>query len=349
MKTTSFFFLLLLSMLTACMNPLPSDFKGKKTLGLTEDEVLISWRLSKDVNSQESLDMTAEDSALARQYVAPFFDQLIPRLFKDIENKKLSIYEYVDMGQPSEKQLDIQTQIEALNGGKTENPLAPFSYKIHFDINHPKQNKNLEGEFIDMMLIWYDVKQLSPEKILGIIKMRDLHELGYTIDMNSKSYPLDEYVREFCAYKIYPVRFRTVDNEQGLQTLEEAFYLKEKVLAGQWNNLSWVKVAAEELNISGKKPIELSEEKLNQFVGIYAFPPQGSQSDSSFLEIKLEQGFLVPNWSESSFFSSEFFPSSEKEIFTRHGSILTWMEDGQVKFKPYDSTEEKEMLGVKLE
>lgn len=344
----SLLIIILCSMLTACMNPLPSDFKGKRTQGMTEEDVLIMWRLSKEVNERESLELTHEDSLLAHQYVEPFLDQLIPRIFKDIEDKKLLIYKYVGMGMPSEKTFDVQAKIETLNGGKIEDPQVPFRNKIHFNVSHLKQDKDLEGEFIDIMLIWHDENHLLPERVLGIVRMDDLQELGYTIDINNKSYPIDAYIKGFCLFKIFPTSYRTVEYDVGLETLYEAFYLKDHLLTGTWHSLSWVKNVRPNLNYSGKEPVELSEDAIQEFIGIYAFSSPESDSDTLFMEIFIRDEYLLADWADWTF-RGVFYPSSEKSLFNRHGQEIVFSKNNEITLIPRPHSGKEVMVGQRME
>jgi hypothetical protein len=348
MKTHGILLITLLSMLTACMNPLPGDFKGEKKSGLTADQVHIAWRLSNSTSLREVLVPSAEDSQKTAKYVAPLFEQLIPRIFEDLKAKKITLYEYQGLGQPTEEVItDVAGRIASLNEKKPQNSLIPFSHSIHFTAVHQKEDIGFQAPFLQLMLVWYDTEEQLPERLLGILKMEEVNKLGYTIDLDGRSYPLEGYVRDFCTFKIFPVTFQITDYDMGIETLGEAFYLKDHLLAGKWDALSWVKNFNDELNYSGKEAIDLPTESINKFVGIYAFPSQDADADSSFLEIKFEEGYIKASWSEG-YFHGLLYPASEQELFTRHGATISLMNDGKVGFKSADSME-AERFGVKLE
>lgn len=349
MKRIAFLLIASSFLLSACMNPIPADFKGTQTSGFTEDDILIKWRLSKLINEKESLSPTLEDSRKTATYVVPLFDQLIPMIFADWKTGKLKVYKQVEMGQPlaEERTFKKLDQIYKEWGYADGLIMSDFQNDLHVNMLRSKHQIGFESRMLNLTINLHQIpKQKMPIIEFGYIQMADLEKLDYRINLNNKDIPLAEYLATYCAFKAIPIEHfsekSTMGYGCGVRTLEEADFIKDKLLAGSWESISWLNAHpewVEQLNTTDHNPIALTTAELEKFKGTYYVGHQPDQ-DSVVMKIStFEHGKVLQLEIPNKGYSETFWPSSKTDFFTRLGDEMVFYPDGTLSWKagsPFD-------------
>jgi len=319
--------------LTACTVPSPSDFESTEK-PLAEDEFIVMWRFSRLPKAWEVLDKSPGYKVDMENAMAPLFQQVIPRIFSDVKNGKLSIREENDVTDLEEETIkDVSSKMQKSYGGTWQN-IAPYMEAFHITQRRKGNAKGFPAQELELHLVAQDPEGQLPEKSFGSVRIADLMELDYVIEVDGQTYGLISYLDKVLTYG-YPIYLKSQTLDAGLRSLEQAFQMKEILLTGAWTKVEWL---AGEPNLSGIKMQTQSADQLNTFTGSYIFASgQGSSLTKSdkpvTVHIEVEDEHLDVEWpTMGPYLGYDIFPSSEKQFFTLYGDRISFsqLEDGRL-------------------
>ncbi|MEL6251942.1 MAG: hypothetical protein AAFR87_08020 [Bacteroidota bacterium] len=341
--------LLSLFVLTACTVPSPSDFESANS-PLGKDEFITMWRIPGKASAIESINQDSDHLNKMDQILQPFFQQLITRIFKDAKDGKLKIQESEDLTDLEEKVIeDLPSRMGRRFGASYQN-LSPFMGAMHITQKRKVNGKGFPSTELELMLIEQDPHGQSPEAFFGSVLVSDLMELDYSFEIKGNTYTLISFLDRYNEF-VYPIFFKSTDQEAGLRSLDQAFDMKEIVLEGKWNSVEWL---GGEPNLTQFKSIDLSKKEMETHTGTYIFKAgEGSflnQADEDVaVSFEIEGEHINVSWnSEGPFYGFDIFPSSKEHFFTVYGDEFLFYQtkDGKSGLKLTDS-QGKESVAVK--
>lgn len=329
-------FVLLLG-LSSCTVPTATDFESHAR-PLATDELIAIWRFPRHASASppEVLDTTYLHAQAMESVTTPLFQQVIPKIFADIKAGKLVIREGNDIANIDEPPIaDLEAKMRERYETDWQE-LDPFLLVFHITQRRNVAKKGFLADELELQLIWKDPDGMLPESILGSVRMPDLLELGYTIEKGDNSYEFRQYLKQVVPYA-YPIHYKNLDMANGLRTLEQAFFTKDIVLDGKWNELEWL---GGEPNLSNMKKLVVPESELQTYTGMYSFEPnQGSEltiADGLIeVEISVEEDHLLASWpNQGPYHLYQIFAGGEGKFFTVHGDIIQFEEqsDGSLQW-----------------
>lgn len=336
---------LLGTQIISCTVPTATDFESeKKPLG--EDEVIVIWRMSKEVSATEALDFAPEDTLKARQWVDPLFEQVIPRIFSDIKTGNITLYNPEDHLQLETPLEDLDAWMAEADGASWQN-LGPMLEVFHLTQRRKQSDQGLGSKALYLSLVLKTPNSSRPERIFGHVSLVDLAKLNYGVEIAGNTLPLMDYLDGEARYKWYPINITNVDDKPGgLYTLHEAFYHKDLLLTGRWGEF-------DVNNYSGLTAIPMNQEIKDNFVGAYELGPEvekfwGPQDGPVTLLVKeTESGLKIElsiGWIDQLVQASQ-----PTQLFDPYGWTLEKTEAGVVLQNTYLFPDRGRMLGQREE
>ena len=328
---TSFF------LLTACTTPSVSDFQSE-VKPLAADDVMVIWRFPHKASLYELLDTSSAHKASLEAHMAPFFQQVFPRIFSDAKNKKLTIWEsgkdIVDITTLNDIPISNLSQKMEVHHGANWQDISPFTYAFHIIQKRNGYTKGFKATELELEIISHDPNGQLAESRLGTVRMADLKELGYSIEVEGKSYDLSSYLAKGIAYG-YPISYTTTEMNAGLQSLQQAFQTKQYVLEGKWDAIEWL---GSEPNLSNFRFQEKSLGELRKLVGTYVFAPDErshltNETEAIPVEIEIKEDYMKAFWpNKHQYFQFLIYPAADNKFFTTGGYEIEFkeMEDKQI-------------------
>ena len=333
----------------ACTTPTTDDFQSP-TRPLSADEFVTIWRFPRAATAYEVQDTSQTHAEAMDRYMAPLFQQLIPRILADARTDKLRINEQKNETQMEDQPIvDLATALEHQHGASWQN-LSPLMGAFHIIQRRKADTKGFLAQELELELVSQDPNQTLPERYFGSVRMDQLVELGYQIEFEGQVYDLRDYLVKCLPY-IYPIHYRTLDFANGLVTLDQAFQTKVYVLEGRWNELEWLGSTP---NLTDYQANPQPAEVLQALVGTYAIDPQSTgfladgEGKVPEVEIRLVEDHLLLNWlHKPPYFSTEMFPISTTSFFNGNGGTVRFEIDGaEVRFT-FDAGPENHISAVR--
>ena len=310
--------------LTACTQPLDSDFKGEQE-GLGDDELVWILHVDRTLSFVESSERAGQDTLTYRNYNEPIFEQVIPRILSELQARTLPAYDnFETIGE--EKPLEnLEDRLQELNA--TWQDVSAFVQGCEIYARGKTRGGFYTSRPEYLRLIWQDPEHLLPSRSFVNVRMDDLKAKKYRIRVRGEDLDFYDYMNSGKAVA-YPVYLRSNTVEYRTRSRDEAEYLREMVLSGRWPEVKWVENG---INISGKEPISLTEHQVIPFAGDYNFtiPPTDSLGDTTSLQLFLSggPGFLVADWSDR-LNVEKIIPWSKTRFFTYEGEFYDFLNEG---------------------
>lgn len=315
---------MLLALISSCTQPLDSDFQGEQE-GLGDDELVWILHVDRAVSFVQTADGLGIDTLAYRNYNAPLFEQVIPRILSELQARTLPAYDnYETLGE--EKPLeDLEDRLQELNA--TWQDVSAFVQGCEVYARGRTRNGVFSARPEYLRLIWQDPEHLLPSRSFVNVRMEDLKAKDYNIRVRGENLDFFEYLNSGKAVT-YPVYIRSNTVEYRTRSRDEAEYLQSMILAGRWPEVKWVENG---INISGKEGITLTEKQVRPYTGDFLFvlPPADSLGDSTRLELFLSggPGFLVADWNDR-LNVEKAIPWSKSRFFTYEGEFYDFLKEG---------------------
>lgn len=330
MKVQVFILGLFLSVFSACISPTASDFVGKNA-PLSESELLITWRVPLVPNYIEVIDTSAAHAEEILLKMEPFREQFIPRIFEDLSNGELVLYqvegpESIGRQEPS----DFFDAMNRMPSGSMDD-LTVFSSLIHITQRRHFSQKDFDAIELGLELRWSNfsdtLSETLPERSLGQVMFSDLDSLGYGIIVDGKEIGIVEFVEENREF-IFPINLYTLEEkERGIFTLEAAFGVKEYLLNGKWDEIQWLGM---EPNLTDYSVQDRPEEEMNSIIGEYIFTARQDHKfteggESIVVNVDVIDQVLWTRWSNKhQYFAYLIYPTENDKYFSSTGDIISF-------------------------
>lgn len=308
---------LLLLPLTACLQPLDSDFAGEGP-GLGDDQML--WILSVP-NGEELLSymINVQDSQKVMRRQNAMFESAIPELIEDVLSGRVNAYGTYGDFNPVE---NLREKLKQFGGSKIN--YAPLKQRVEIcsivQINEPEY----VAKPVFLSLVWRDKGNTQNDRAFAGIYIDSLPANRYLVRAeNGSNIPLRDYVRtEWFDYD--PIYVRTNDLEYTPTSRPEAIYLREQVKRGGWRRLEWLEGT---INISGKKRIQLQPERMLRFAGSYTVvSKKGGEAQEIFFSPETDH--LLVDWEER-FALERIFPFHGNGFFSADGDVYVFEKNAE--------------------
>lgn len=325
MASIRFTVLLFLLALCACTRPVDSDFKGE-IQGLADHEVLWVERIPANPNEALSQRLSRRDSARLMFFNEPLFDQVIPELVRMILDGELKAYEDYEFTEEEKLIPDLSERLTNL--GASRKDYSPFAKVAELLCIFDSRPGRFQVSPAYLRIVWRDPEGKKPDQSFATIKINEILNTDIGITIRRERISFIQYLVDQ-DFMFSPVYVRS--NERAYSTLspEEALYLKQKILGGEWANIDWVESG---LNISGKRAISLDPKSVKSLEGVYLVENQDSSRDfpeQSELFLTAERDYLIADWSHRFRFEKVFswredrFFSYSGESYFFEGDSLT--------------------------
>ncbi|MEO0468878.1 MAG: hypothetical protein AAF206_04595 [Bacteroidota bacterium] len=328
---------LILLFFLACTIPSEADFQSESA-PMSSEELVVIWRFPQHATMMEVPDTSDAYASRMNKAMKPLIEQLMPRMFSDLKDGKLTLYRQEDIGGLDEAKVsDLNDQLAKLPGTSWQN-VSAFSHVFHLVERRKTTDRWFGKEALELEVIWQDPKGKRPERRLGAVRMADLVSLNYEIKLwDGSSVKLVEYLSSVIEFA-YPIAYQTVEETHGLVSLEAAFATKEMLLNGQWDEIQWLGMMP---NLSGFQPEKAEPTTLKALTGLYAFAPKQNNGLTSWgteteVKIRFTEGHLTAHWSnQSPYFSYDIYPTKDGLYFTPAGDKIWFkrMEDGRTQLQ----------------
>lgn len=317
-----FLFLLFLPFFSACLEPVASDF-DQESAGLHEEEILWINRIQRTTDLYGVSDASELDQAPATQYGVPIFEQVLPKMLADMQAGNIQAYspdiegESMSVAELSQRLTDF---------GSSWQDISSLLYVFHVRERGYSRKGGFDAIQEDIEVIWYDLEGRFPEKRLAVVKVADL---PYQIETEGKTTRFQEYLRAR-QYYAFPIRITSRERSYGLRNMDEAYFLREKVIGGRWDTVTFLDGS---MNLSEKTPVATEPGQLEAAAGLYTFEPadfpevQGGTADSIQLYVSIKQDRLEAEWSWKNGEKEELYAENDRVFFTVMGDFFEFVRE----------------------
>jgi hypothetical protein len=340
-----FLFLLFLPFLSACLEPVASDF-DQESAGLHEQEILWINRIQRTTDLYGVPNASELDQAAATQYGVPIFEQVLPKMLADMQAGNIQAYSPDIEGEP----MSVSELSQRLTDfGSSWQDISSLLYVFHVRERGYSRKGGFDAIQEDIEVIWYDLEGRFPEKRLAVVKVADL---PYQIETAGKTTRFQEYLRAR-QYYAFPIRIITRERSYGLRNMDEAYFLKEKVMSGNWDTVTFLDGY---MNLSEKTPVTLEPDQLEAAAGLYTFEPtdfpevEDGAADSIQLYFAVKQDRLEAEWSWKGGEKEELYAENAQSFFSLQGDSYAFVqeeEQWQVWVRKYGEKNSQPLKGKK--
>jgi hypothetical protein len=289
MKRIIILFLSILGLCVSCTRPMDGDF-GFQQLGLGDDEFLWVLRLSQNASGAEPVPTTPEDSLAVDQISEALFAQMLPRLVRDILNDSIKAFEDYEFIEEEKEIVDFPGRMYEMGITKQNFASLLHTFDLLAVVKSGKGKANVSYRYL--RLVWHDPEGRRPDRNFACVRFSDLEKMKYTLTTETGTLKIGPVMREM-RFHYFPVHLRNNAREYSTQSPEEARYLVETVMSGNWDKVRFIDDA---INISGVNKIPMPSKVLSQYSGAYSFGPDSLWKYKTLLYLTVEQDHLVADW-----------------------------------------------------
>ena len=304
------------AVLCACTRPVDSDFKGE-IQGLADHEVLWVERIPANPDEALMQKLTRRDSARLLFFNEPLFEQVIPELVRMILDGEINAYEDYEFTEEEKLIPDLNERLTNL--GASRKDYSPFAKVAELLCIFDSRLGRFQASPAYLRIIWRDPEGKKADQNFASIKVNEIlnQDIGITIRRERISFIQYLVDQDFM---FSPVYVRSNEREYSTLSPEEALYLKNKILRGEWNSIDWVDSG---MNISGKEVISLPPDEVQVLEGVYLIQNEDSSKnfpESTELFLTAERDYLIADWSHR-FRFEKIFSWNEDRFFSNNGEL----------------------------
>ncbi len=301
--------LLLVPLIGACLEPVASDFE-KEPHALKADEIqwVLQVQQEADLNFIRFYSFWTEDTVAARRS-RPMFEVIIPAVLSDLKRGRLQAYSPDTEGKKMHLHELNQRMEHVGSSWQDVSALLSIAHIIERGASSPD---GFNGNMTYLCLVWHDPQSRLPSKTVARVKIEDLN---YPLVLEGKKMTVKQYLQSR-QYYFFPLRVHSRERSYDIRRLEEGFYLREKILAGQWENISWIGGA---LNLSEKQAMSGVTEKIAAFEGLYLCDGRNPADEKRQFYIAARHDRAEVEWESG--FREILYMSGEQTLFSSDGNL----------------------------
>ena len=324
-KRHRFLILLLLPLIGACLEPVASDFENETEV-LKKDELQWRIRIPRSIHMDGVEWVSAADSIAAMTYSEPVFEQVLPLLIADIRAGRLKVFGFEDGHRREEIPLaDLTDKLARLNLDWRD--ISPLLHVFHVEERGLSRNGTFSATPINLEILWADPDGKIPNHHIARVRVADLN---YPIAVAGREMDFADYLKAR-QYYFFPIWVSTRERSLGISTMDQAYFLREKVLRGHWDSVGFLGYF---MNMAEKTPVAAEPAQLEAAAGLYAFDAadfpevQGGAADSIQLYVSIKQDLLEAEWSWKNGAKEELYAENDQVFFTVMGDFFEFGREG---------------------